>query len=219
MHHQAIIGFLELGRMMLLLLPMGLGLAWSLAKITMRQKSNPRLTIWVGLFVVQAFLSSRVDPVMNFLFRYLVAYLPILIAIALDSVAAISSRAISLTAMAAVVVSLFLPWPRTADYVQKTREIKVAQWAVIDWLRPKSDSTTVSMTDMGLIPYYTEKRFFDTFGLVNEDIAHVGFIPKTEFMRQPDYFIMVGFKAGTAIKVLFWREQRIAYHEISIREI
>jgi arabinofuranosyltransferase len=214
MHHMAIIGFLELGRMMYLFLPLALGVAWGVVKCSIKPLENRRLVILLGVFIMQAFLSSRVDPVMNFLFRYLIAFLPLLIAITLESLSDIPSRALGASALALVTISLFLPWHRVGEYVEKTREIKAAQWKVIDWLRPQPDSTSVSMTDMGLIPYYTGKRFYDTFGLVNEDIAHVGFIPKKEFLRQPTYFIMVGHKVSDGVQMLFWREQRIAINDV-----
>ena len=214
MHHKAIIGFWEMGRMMILFIPLGLGVVWSIVKLSIKPLNNPWLAVFLGLFLMQAVLSSRVDPVMNFLFRYLVAFLPLLIAISIESFSDISSRLLAVGAATIIVLSLFLPWPRVEEYVQKTREIKAVQWAVIDWLRPKPDGTTVSMTDMGLIPYYTGKKFYDTFGLINEDIAHVGFIPKKEFLRQPDYFIMVGHRVSTGVQMLFWREQRIAINEI-----
>jgi arabinofuranosyltransferase len=214
MHHMAIIGFLELGRMMVLFLPLAIGVAWGVVKCSLKPLENRRLLIFLGLFVMQAFLSSRVDPVMNFLFRYLVAFLPLLIAITLESLSEIPSRAVAIGTLMLVAISLFLPWPRVGEYVEKTREIKAVQWKVIDWLRPQPDSTSVSMTDMGLIPYYTGKKFYDTFGLVNEDIAHIGFIPKKEFLRQPTYFIMVGHKVSEGVQMLFWREQRIAINDI-----
>lgn len=214
MHHNAMAGFLELGRMMILFLPLALGMSWGVLKACLRPFESVRLMMFLVLIAVQAVLSSRVDPVMNFLFRYLVAFLPLLIAVSIDSLPRMSSKAFVASTAAVIVITLLMPWPGVLDNVRKARDIRAAQWAVVDWLRPQPDSTTVSMTDMGLIPYYSGKKFFDTFGLINEDIAHVGFIPRKEFLRLPDYFIMVGYRQGPSAKVSFWRERLIGYNDV-----
>jgi hypothetical protein len=70
------------------------------------------------------------------------------------------------------------------------------------------------MSDMGRIPYYTDKRFHDIYGLIKPDAARQPFDALKELMRNPHYFLLVGHLKGEAYQLKFWREQLIAKNEV-----
>ena len=69
------------------------------------------------------------------------------------------------------------------------------------------------MTDMGRIPYYADKIYYDLWGLTNPETGRFGLNPKREFLRFPEYFVLVGFAPNETIELRFGREMALAYNE------
>ena len=78
------------------------------------------------------------------------------------------------------------------------------------WLNRMPDIKTVSLTDVGRIPYYTDKHYNDIWGLVSEDIAHKGFNPLEEYLRFPDCFVFVGHRKDNSFSLSFGKERLIS---------
>jgi len=216
-HHNLTLGYLELGRMLLVFAPLTMGLLWGIVRVIARKATNKGMTIFVALFVLQALISANMDPVMNFHFRYLIPFLPFLLAISLMAVSHLGKAAHRWLAVGAFLIPLLVPLPKAHANVQFQTEVIMAQNAFIRWAKSLPENTTISISDAGRIPYYTGKTYYDIYGLVNQEIAHQEFNPPREFLRLPDYFVLVGYSEFYAeelqVKLRFKREQLIAANE------
>ena len=216
-HHNLTLGYLELGRMLLVFAPLTMGLLWGIVRVVAGKAANRGMTIFVALFVLQALISANMDPVMNFHFRYLIPFLPFLLAISLMAVSHLGKAAHRWLAVGAFLISLLVPLPKVHANVQFQTEVIMAQNAFIRWAKSLPGNATISISDAGRIPYYTGKTYYDIYGLVNQEIAHQEFNPPREFLRLPDYFVLVGYIEFYAeelqVKLRLKREQLIAANE------
>ncbi len=213
-HHKWQLGFYELGRMLRLFAPLTIAFLWAIYRVVSRKAAEKELAVYVVMFVMQGLISARVDPVMNFLFRYMIPVMPFFLAATLLMVSRFRKAALCRVAIAAFAVSLVLPLPKVVHFVNATNDMMKAQWKVIEWAGTLPAKTTISISDMGRIPYYADNiYYYDIYGLVNEDIGHEGFSLQREFMRLPDYFVLVGYIESDKLKLSFWREQVLAYNE------
>ena len=216
-YHDLRLGYLELGRMLLIFAPFTIGLLWGIVRLIARRAADKEMAIYVVLFVVQALISAGVDPVMNFHFRYLVPFLPFLLAVSLMAASYLGKVAHRWLAVGAFLISLLVPLPKVNASVQFEREIRMAQQAFIRWAKSLPENATISISDIGRIPYYTGNTYYDIYGLVNQEIALQGFNPQREFMCLPDYFVLVGYiefyPEELQLKLRFVREQLIVDNE------
>jgi hypothetical protein len=214
MYHRWQLGFYELGRMLRLFAPLTIVFLWAIYRVVSRKAAEKELAVYVVMFVMQGLISARVDPVMNFLFRYMIPVMPFFLVAALLMISRFRKAALCWVAIAAFAVSLVLPLPKVVHFVNATDDMMKAQWKVIEWTETLPEKTTISISDMGRIPYYADNiYYYDIYGLVNEDIGHEGFNSQREFMRLPDYFVLVGYIESDKLKLSFWREQILAYNE------
>lgn len=214
-HHNLTLGYLELGRMLLIFAPFTIGLLWGIVKLIARKAADKAMAIYVVLFAMQSLISARVDPVMNFHFRYLAPFLPFLLAVSLMATSHLGKVAHRWLAVGAFLISLLLPLPKVSASVQLAREITMAQQVFIRWAKSLPENATISMSDMGRIPYYTGNTYYDIYGLVDQETALQGVNPEREFLRLPDYFVLVGYikfypdELHVNVKLRFLREQLI----------
>ena len=210
MHHPLIWGYKMLGKMMLIFLPFTIATAWFIIKSIAVRAGNLRLLAFTAVLVVQAAISGRVNPIMNFFFRYMMPFFPLLIAVSLAVVSAFRRPVLRTVAGALCMISLLAPTFMIFSRIEQEETIKKAQWKVIEWAENLPPATTISMIDMGRIPYYASgNTYFDLWGLINKDTGHEGFDPAREFYRFPDYFIFVGYIEDNRSKLHFSREQMI----------
>ena len=212
--HYYPLGFLELGRMLVFFAPLTIGFVWFLASsIKGRQNESSSLVLAV-IFLTQAVITASVDPVQNFLFRYMIPVLPILILAALSVLSKLRKPESHRIALSAISISLFLPYFQISTIISVNNRIVEAQEEIINWANSLESSHTIAMTDMGRIPYSTSHKFIDTWGLLNLELAHGKFDPERELRRFPDYFVLVGYiEFPNKLQLRFWREQQIAYSE------
>jgi len=217
-HHNLTLGYLELRRMFLIFAPFTIGLLWGIVRLIARKAADKEMALYVILFAMQTLISVRVDPVTNFHFRYLVPFLPFLLAVSLIATSHLGKVAYRWLAVCAFLISLFLPLPKVNASVQLERERTMAQQAFIKWTKSLPENATISMSDMGRIPYYTGNTYYDIYGLVDQETALQGFSPEREFMRLPDYFVLVGYvkyvktfpeELHVRVKLRYLREQLI----------
>ena len=156
------------------------------------------LTMAVMLFVVQAIVSSLVDPIMNFHFRYMAAFLPLLILVGALVVSRFDRRGLRVVLVVGI-ISLLAPYAAVDTKIETELTVMNAQRSLIAWIDSLPSDAVISITDVGRIPYYTDKRYHDIYGLVSEEIGQNGFNPMTEYLRFPDYFVLVGLfrRTGT----------------------
>ncbi len=205
---QQLFGFDLLFEFLVRFLPLTLAAFWGLVILVRTRFWDKLLTASLGLFVAQAVISASVDPVMNWLYRYLVPVLPFLFIAGLTAVEKFKhSSVIGYGLAGLIVVSSVSTVPKAMSRTDWNRTIVATQDKVIAWAKTIPRGSTISMTDMGRIPYYTGRNFHDLWGLVDKDIAHSGYDPVREFLRLPDYFILVGYTDEGRVKLKFWREQ------------
>lgn len=212
--HYYPLGFIELGKMLLFFAPLTIGFVWFLVSaIKSRWNENSSLVL-VVVFLTQAVITASVDPVQNFLFRYMIPVAPLLILAALSVVTQLKKRDGQKMALGAITISLLLPYFQVSAIIAENDKIVEAQVEVIRWANFLEPPQTIAMTDMGRIPYSTSHKFIDTWGLLNLELAHQKFDAKRELGRFPDYFVLVGYiDFPNNLKLRFWREQQIAYSE------
>lgn len=211
LYRDIIWGYEELGGMLLVFLPMTLlFLYWAIRALYLRS-CEKSILIFGLVFIIQAVISASVDPIMNFQFRYMLPFLPLMLAISLNVVQIFEKSSYSKIFIATIGISLILPLPDILNRVALEDEIMKSQRKFIELADSFPKRTTISMTDMGRIPYYnTDNIYYDLWGLVNEETAHSGFVPEREFLRLPDYFVMVGYLIENRLNLRFERERLIA---------
>lgn len=217
MHHETELGFIELGRNLLLLAPLTIAFLWTCWRLLRRRINRPEIYVFAALFVSQALISARIDPVQNFLFRYLIPFMPLLLAGGLLTVSQLPAGLWRRVGLTALTLTMFAPSIDTLAKMPSFRRVLAAQDDFIIWAEKFPSSTTIAMTDMGRIPYYTGLRFHDIWGLVNEELAHAetDFDRERELALSPDYFALVGYSDSTGMLYLrFWREQQLAYDSV-----
>ncbi len=203
-------GFYEFAIMMLRLLPFGLAFLWAIFE-SLKNKFRPKeLSVVTGLFLVQVIISSSVDPVMNYMFRYLIPFLPLLIILTLFFILKFSNYKIKYIVIASILISFFMISFNLYAMNNSNKKIVHAQQDIIKYLNSKKPNQTVSLIDMGRIPYYTSQNYKDIWGLVDEKVGHRGFNPVSAFLQLSDYFIFVGSLSETGIEFAFWRDKQIA---------
>lgn len=212
-YYNLTLGYLELGRMLLIFAPFTIGLLWGIVRFIARKAADKEMALYVVLFAMQALISASIDPVMNFHFRYLVPFLPFLLAVSLMAASHLGKVAHRRLAVVAFLISLLVPLPKVDASVQFEREVIMAQRAFIRWAKSLPENATISISDIGRIPYYTGSTYYDIYGLVNQETALQGFSPEREFMRLPDYFVLVGYikfyPEELQLKLRLFREQLI----------
>jgi len=210
LYHDILWGYEELGRMLVIFLTMTLlFLYWAARSIFLRSCEKP-LFIFGLIFLFQAIISASVDPIMNFQFRYMIPFLPLLLAISLNVVPIFGKPIYSGIGIVLIGISLMLSLPKILDRIAQESEIMKSQQEFIELASSFPKGTTISMTDVGRIPYYTNNIYYDLWGLVNEETAHLGFDPEREFLRMPDYFVMVGYLIENRLNLRFDRDRLVA---------
>nr|MBN2278922.1 hypothetical protein [candidate division Zixibacteria bacterium] len=205
----SIISLIELGRPLLYFLPLTVlflyGLIPLIRKSGETSEAATAIFVWLGMAVI----SCLASPVMNFNSRYMIAFLPFFLMVALMSLEHFSRPNVIRAFLMVSVISLLIPISAVLQTVSQEREIMAAQSNLIDYLKRQPDEIMVSLTDVGRVPYYTVAKYNDIWGLVSEDVAHRGFNALREYLRFPDYFILVGYMGNDGPRLRFGRERLI----------
>ncbi len=209
--------FIELGRQLLYFLPLTTLFALRGVKLFSHHRDLRLIELCAGLFVLQAAISVNTLSVMNFHFRYLIAFLPLFLIVAIEGLSLLSTPKYRAIAGLLIVLSVLSPGTSVWGTVQREKEIIAAQKNFIDWAEPLPENTRFSITDSGRIPYYTGKRFYDIWGLTSSEIAHKGFNPLVEYIRFPDYFVLVGYLNKNIVSLEYGTE-RLIYQNRGFRQ-
>ena len=211
--HYGNTGFAELARMSGWFFPLMAAIPWALFRLLKSRFADRLLTVSVALFLTEAAISCGVDAVMNFWFRYLIPFLPFLLIAVVALLESLRGRTVRASYLVLAVVSLVAMAPWLYKFELYNESIIQSQERMIAWARNLPETTTISMTDMGRIPYETKALYHDLWGLVDHDMAHKGFNGAWEFLKLPDYFVFVGYMDEKGPVVRFPREQNIAYSD------
>lgn len=169
------------------------------------------LVISLAVFMAQFFVSTMINPVMNYLFRYLVPFMPLAIFAAVYSIKQFKRPIFRQLVVVILIISLISPVGKIFAHLGVEREIVSAQDKAIRWAGSQPDETIISLTDIGRIPYYARRHYIDIWGLASDNIGRQGFNPVTEYLKFPDYFLLVGHvRQDGKIALRFGRERLIA---------
>jgi len=125
----------------------------------------------------QTLLVLPVNPVMNFLHRYLIAFLPLVavpIPLALTALGR-RWRWAPAAAAAALVVWSWQQWPGVVRNCDAQRYMYRRQQCVAALLLSLPGAPRIALGDAGRIPYWTNLPAVDVWGLCEPQIAHEGF--------------------------------------------
>ncbi len=178
-------------RWMLLTVPLLIGhvIAW--------KTRTPASNTWImrGALVLTLFqmlVVLPVHPVMHFLHRYLIAFLPLLALSApvFLTLSWSSARWRRILTAGILIAWTLQGWPAVA---QRDR-IEVYMFdrtrCVADQLLRLPGAPTIGLVDAGRIPYWTDLPAYDAWGLCDLELAHQGFSPETILKKRPDVYVM-----------------------------
>lgn len=149
------------------------------------------LVIALATAVTHTLITLPVHPVMNFLHRYHIAFLPFwLLPVPLAMQFLARSRvAVPWLAAGLVVIWSLQGWPAVHVRYQVEEYQKRVQRCIADGLRELPGTPTVAIGDAGLIPYWTDLPTIDVWGLCDVEIAREKSRQIAVMKRAPDVYV------------------------------
>jgi len=202
-------GILQLGIGLLYFTPVTLLFVWGLYRFIISRQYDKDVLVFSIAFLSQAIVSCAADAVMNFHFRYMIPFLPLMLCIALISLDKIENKKYRYVILTLICFSILTPYRGLQATNEQEQRIITAQKELIKHLNTIEEPITISMTDIGRIPYYTKATYYDLWGLASEDIAHGRSNALIEYLRFPDYFIFVGYIKENKLMARFGNDRLI----------
>lgn len=176
---------------LLFAVPFLVGIVW------LRRYVPENRTRWIivaaSCFVIlQALICLPIKPVMYFIHRYQVAFLPFLALLAplLLRRATSSNRILGAVAAGLLVLWCMQGWPEVLKRYHQDRYVYEQQKCVAKRLGDLPGSPTIAVVDAGRIPFWTDLPAIDAWGLCDIEIAREGFAPEFVLRRNPQVYII-----------------------------
>jgi arabinofuranosyltransferase len=165
------------------------------ARAWWRSAQRTPLIAALALVIVQTIIVLPVNPVMNFLHRYLIPFLPLLVLPVPLVISRLARRGWIWGALAgiALVVWIAQGWPAVHDNHAAQRYAARRQRCVVERLASLPDRPRIAIIDAGRIPYWSDLPAIDVWGLCDRRIAHEGFSPEAVLLSAAgpaDVYIM-----------------------------
>ena len=185
----------------------------------LRRSTNPHCRFVLGasllLVVAQMLLVLPVSPVMYFLHRYQIPFVP-LVALAVPALPDwLKQRRTWLSPIAVVMLSAWTlqPWPEV--WTRTTHEwlFREARGRVADRLDSLPGQPVLALIDAGRIPYVTDLNTIDVWGLCDARIAQKGFSCAAVFngaLGPPDVYVMTVLAEGPDVRPWLGYDQLVA---------
>ncbi len=146
----------------------------------------------IVLVLTQVILVLPVNPVMYFLHRYLIAFLPLLL---LPLPLVLAKLAEKRRILAITVAVLLAGWmvqdlPAVNERFITEKSFYDRHRCVAETLNSIPVVTDLALIDVGRIPYWTDLYTYDVWGLCDRDIAHQGFSYEKTIGREPGVYVM-----------------------------
>jgi len=144
------------------------------------------------LILAHSAMTLPTSPVMNFLHRYHVALMPLLMLPVPAVVELIGRRhrLIGGATVAALALWNAQGFPAVAERRGWESEWQTREHWVASELSGLPGSPLIALQDAGRIPYWTDLPSVDAWGLCDAQIAHEGFSPWTVIARKPQVYIV-----------------------------
>lgn len=175
----------------------GFGIPFFVAWLVVIKWARPARYPWVlaaalASVLAQIVIVLPVNPVMYFMHRYQIAFLPLLI-LPLPFLLETAGR---WRRWAAPVLGLLIflwslqAWPESSRRTQAVAHTIDKQHDVAAYLLSLPDDPTVAMCDAGRIPYWTDLPTFDVYGLCDIEWGHEDFSVASLLARHPSAYVM-----------------------------
>jgi len=203
-------GLRVLTKGLLYLLPFSLLYLAGVTYLIRQKKYDKFLLIAFSAFWVMAVINCLADAVMNFHLRYMLAYLPLFMMLSLYAINQIQKRNLQIIFIICLTVSIFAPTFSIKNKIAIEKTIIEAQEELINYINGQPGKLSISLVDVGRIPYYTDENYTDLWGLASEEIAHGKSNPLIEYLKFPDYFVFVGHIEKNIPKLRFGSDRLIS---------
>jgi hypothetical protein len=168
-------------------------LAWAFAIKSARPLRHPWVfTAALALVLAQVVIVLPVNPVMYFMHRYQIAFLPLLIL----PLPFLLERVRKWLRWAGPILSVLIllwsmqGWPESSRRSEAVKHTVDKQGDVAAYLLTLPGEPTIAMCDAGRIPFWTDLPTYDVFGLCDAEWGHEYFSVASLLARQPSAYIM-----------------------------
>ena len=181
---------MHVGRWMIFVLPFVA--AWMvLIRSQLSDRQRVLLTVAIAAAVIHTLMILPVHPVMNFLHRYHVAFLPywlLPLPMALEFVAR-RKAVVAGAATLALVLWSTQGWPTVSERFAVSRYHQRVQRCIVSALQELPGRPTIALVDAGLIPYWSDLPTIDVWGLCDVEIARETSPQVSVIKRAPAVYI------------------------------
>lgn len=145
-----------------------------------------------ALALAQALITMPVVPVMNFLHRYEIAFLPLVFLLLLPGMELASRRwpRVVWPVAGLLIVWILQGWGPVSERLRGERYMRERQRCVVERLLRLPGTPLVALQDAGFIPYQSRLQSMDAWGLCDAEIAREGFSPRIILERRPAVYVM-----------------------------
>lgn len=174
---------------------------------TWRKPEGLPLVVAIAMTVAQTAIVLPVNPVMHFLHRYTIAFVPLLFLAVPIALTRLSGRAMRWGWPAILMLCAWLlqDWPGVNRFHDANAFNVRRQLCVADVLKSIPGQPRIAMGDSGRIPYWTDLPAIDLWGLCDRRIGHEGFSAKyiLEYPAGPPDVIIMALRpeAGDHVSV------------------
>lgn len=174
---------------------------------TWRKPASFPLVVAFVLDIAQTVVVLPVNPVMHFLHRYTIAFVPLLVLAVPVALTHLSHRAMRWGWVAILILGAWLlqNWPGVMRYRAADDFLRERGLCVVDVLQKLPLRARIALVDSGRIPYWTDLPAIDLWGLCDRRIGHEGFSAKyiLEYPAGPPDVIIMALRpeAGDHVSV------------------
>ncbi|MBI5868170.1 MAG: hypothetical protein HZB43_07790 [candidate division Zixibacteria bacterium] len=150
------------------------------------------LTVAIILVFVQMAIVLPVVPVMYFLHRYQIAFLPLLV-LAVPCVITLvpaTRRWGVILLLALMLVWLLKEWPEVNIWGASERYWRQIRQQIAATLQAVPPDTKLALVDAGYIPYWSDLPTLDVWGLCDRRFAVEGFTAEAAMAERPGVYVM-----------------------------
>jgi hypothetical protein len=166
-----------------------------LALLMLRGESKQNAIPVIGISVIvlaQMLITLPVKPVMYFVHRYQIAFLPLIALLAPLILWRVGrrNRYAGVILAAALAAWCMQGWPEVIRRFEQDRYVAKQQTCVAESLSRLPGRPTIAVVDAGRIPYLSGLPAIDAWGLCDVEIAREGFAPHLVLSRRPEVYIL-----------------------------
>jgi hypothetical protein len=196
-------------------------LAWGAAVFRIRSQKHPWvLAASIILVIAQMMVVLPVVPVMYFLHRYQIAFLPLLV-LAVPSLVTLipqPKRWIAAAMLSLMLAWTLKEWPQVTAWVQSEECWKQTRRDVAQVLFSLPKDANVALIDAGFIPYFSDLPTLDVWGLCDRRTTGLKFSAEATMAESPAVYIMIVHVDSAGRFGIPQGRDRLISHTLSFRD-